>query len=131
MEGTCPRGVTPALFLSPIHTHFLFFFFFNDAAPPETYPLPLPDALPILERAGAGIDLGAADGLGAETVGAALARAARTRRALAPAGRRLVDGRGAERVARHLEEALREDRKSTRLNSSHLVISYAVFCLKK
>src|SRR2546426_2373548 len=26
---------------------------------------------------------------------------------------------------------LRRDRKSTRLNSSHLVISYAVFCLKK
>src|SRR5256885_8093881 len=26
---------------------------------------------------------------------------------------------------------LMEDRKSTRLNSSHLVISYAVFCLKK
>src|SRR5256885_16760559 len=26
---------------------------------------------------------------------------------------------------------MREDRKSTRLNSSHLVISYAVFCLKK
>src|SRR2546426_2454195 len=26
---------------------------------------------------------------------------------------------------------LRSDRKSTRLNSSHLVISYAVFCLKK
>src|SRR5688500_19732412 len=26
---------------------------------------------------------------------------------------------------------LQEDRKSTRLNSSHLVISYAVFCLKK
>src|SRR5256885_8491821 len=28
-------------------------------------------------------------------------------------------------------ELVREDRKSTRLNSSHLVISYAVFCLKK
>src|SRR2546426_7936474 len=28
-------------------------------------------------------------------------------------------------------EPLRRDRKSTRLNSSHLVISYAVFCLKK
>src|SRR2546426_6720029 len=28
-------------------------------------------------------------------------------------------------------EALVQDRKSTRLNSSHLVISYAVFCLKK
>src|SRR2546426_8328087 len=29
------------------------------------------------------------------------------------------------------EPAGRQDRKSTRLNSSHLVISYAVFCLKK
>src|SRR5205807_6418555 len=28
-----------------------------------------------------------------------------------------------------LQDLLREDRKSTRLNSSHLVISYAVFCL--
>src|SRR5256885_8368425 len=33
---------------------------------------------------------------------------------------------GHDALARHLE-----DRKSTRLNSSHLVISYAVFCLKK
>src|SRR5256885_6123507 len=30
-----------------------------------------------------------------------------------------------------LPPALFRDRKSTRLNSSHLVISYAVFCLKK
>src|SRR5256885_9634777 len=29
------------------------------------------------------------------------------------------------------EERHERDRKSTRLNSSHLVISYAVFCLKK
>src|SRR2546422_3457481 len=29
------------------------------------------------------------------------------------------------------DPALREDRKSTRLNSSHGYISYAVFCLKK
>src|SRR5256885_9573426 len=29
------------------------------------------------------------------------------------------------------QRAERRDRKSTRLNSSHLVISYAVFCLKK
>src|SRR5256885_8914749 len=29
------------------------------------------------------------------------------------------------------ERRVEEDRKSTRLNSSHLVISYAVFCLKK
>src|SRR2546426_8488302 len=36
-------------------------------------------------------------------------------------------------LTRHDEEqaASRRDRKSTRLNSSHLVISYAVFCLKK
>src|SRR5690606_12105355 len=30
-----------------------------------------------------------------------------------------------------LEQLLKEDRKSTRLNSSHVKISYAVFCLKK
>src|SRR5256885_12914216 len=34
-------------------------------------------------------------------------------------------------VVRLREIDLAEDRKSTRLNSSHLVISYAVFCLKK
>src|SRR3989454_6627443 len=32
---------------------------------------------------------------------------------------------------REVHAALAADRKSTRLNSSHLVISYAVFCLKK
>src|SRR5256885_2805151 len=45
-----------------------------------------------------------------------------------------------ERLVEHLDSQLHftpqqkdaaEDRKSTRLNSSHLVISYAVFCLKK
>src|SRR5256885_11574369 len=39
-----------------------------------------------------------------------------------------------ERLDEAIESILagrREDRKSTRLNSSHLVISYAVFCLKK
>src|SRR3989454_12202931 len=36
------------------------------------------------------------------------------------------------RVAEVFQESrARQDRKSTRLNSSHLVISYAVFCLKK
>src|SRR2546426_6485473 len=52
------------------------------------------------------------------------------------AGRRV--GRGMERrergpraVERGVERAVSLDRKSTRLNSSHLVISYAVFCLKK
>src|SRR5690625_6686456 len=32
---------------------------------------------------------------------------------------------------RHAEMAEKKDRKSTRLNSSHVAISYAVFCLKK
>src|SRR5256885_10362928 len=36
-----------------------------------------------------------------------------------------------ERFARNFRIGLFKDRKSTRLNSSHLVISYAGFCLKK
>src|SRR2546426_4562655 len=37
---------------------------------------------------------------------------------------------GTKGLLRHAAQA-QPDRKSTRLNSSHLVISYAVFCLKK
>src|SRR5258708_27405300 len=37
----------------------------------------------------------------------------------------------AQRVAKEDPRAWRRDRKSTRLNSSHQIISYAVFCLKK
>src|SRR5439155_27283635 len=36
-----------------------------------------------------------------------------------------------EQPAREVETAENGDRKSTRLNSSHVAISYAVFCLKK
>src|SRR2546429_4545516 len=39
-------------------------------------------------------------------------------------------GRGRE-VQQERDRRLRQDRKSTRLNSSHGYISYAVFCLKK
>src|SRR5256885_8001881 len=52
--------------------------------------------------------------------------------------RKLCGGNGEFRMAvegvRNTLERMKfhwEDRKSTRLNSSHLVISYAVFCLKK
>src|SRR5262245_65367315 len=42
---------------------------------------------------------------------------------------------GVEQRERHVEDRVKgaqgQDRKSTRLNSSHLGISYAVFCLKK
>src|SRR5690625_7078911 len=39
-----------------------------------------------------------------------------------------------DRIAEHIDNVAKyfaEDRKSTRLNSSHVAISYAVFCLKK
>src|SRR5437588_9387063 len=41
-----------------------------------------------------------------------------------------ASGETAHHPGDHLRRAV-EDRKSTRLNSSHTVISYAVFCLKK
>src|SRR5437763_15407082 len=40
-------------------------------------------------------------------------------------------GQGEQRFAPLLAALRRQDRKSTRLNSSHRCISYAVFCLKK
>src|SRR2546426_8982237 len=50
-----------------------------------------------------------------------------------PGPDRLHDLRHFERFPFHFVQSGgdRADRKSTRLNSSHLVISYAVFCLKK
>src|SRR5256885_3255562 len=43
-----------------------------------------------------------------------------------------VDGQERDRAERvQVRGWVERDRKSTRLNSSHLVISYAVFCLKK
>src|SRR3712207_8611503 len=93
------------------------FFFFNDTATTEIYTLSLHDALPIFELLEDGPDeLLAAPGVDHQR---ALPRGERLRsRGLLP--RRLASG-----LARSL------DRKSTRLNSSHANISYAVFCLKK
>src|SRR2546430_11349009 len=47
--------------------------------------------------------------------------------------RRMIERRvdGVAILTFGMEESLLEDRKSTRLNSSHSQISYAVFCLKK
>src|SRR5256885_10385604 len=66
-------------------------------------------------------------------------RNATTHRAAAPAAwharaaERSADARhdAALGAAQRLSLSSARDRKSTRLNSSHLVISYAVFCLKK
>src|SRR3712207_7975066 len=77
-------------------------FFFNDTATTEIYTLSLHDALPIFARGPNVQDL------------IALTTVAEHRDTQAP---RFV---GQE-----------VDRKSTRLNSSHANISYAVFCLKK
>src|SRR5215469_12741074 len=72
----------------------VYFFFFNDTATTEIYPLSLHDALPSPCR--------------------------RNRRRCRPPPR-----------APACRSPRRPDRKSTRLNSSHVEISYAVFCLKK
>src|SRR5688500_19596545 len=81
----------------------------------RTSTLSLHDALPI----SAGLHLQARAG------------AALTRRRVDLAERRLHGARLRRRQVRPLLAAALQDRKSTRLNSSHLVISYAVFCLKK
>src|SRR5256885_3988398 len=109
----------------PDTLHF-FFFFFNDPAPTEIYTLSLHAALPICDAL--------VDGQGREP--------RRDARGAGPAIRQDRAGGGGEHGARRPLRALRwhglrhhlvddrTDRKSTRLNSSHLVNSYAVFCLK-
>src|SRR5439155_24097851 len=85
--------------------HIIIFFFFNVTPPTEIYTLSLHDALPIF---------------GADRREDLRGRARPSRR------RALHDPR------LRLSGARRDgDRKSTRLNSSHVAISYAVFCLKK
>src|SRR5258707_9231917 len=84
------------------HTNILIvFFFFNDTATTEIYTLSLHDALPISRS-----------------------------RLLRGAGR--CSAAGQQDGGRCGPQAGdKRDRKSTRLNSSHANISYAVFCLKK
>src|SRR5205814_10512130 len=97
----------PSLFLS-------LFLSFNDPAPTEIYTLSLHDALPISGGGGG------------------LRRAGRAAPAFHARPRRRAVG--FHRRRRRSERGMRprlQDRKSTRLNSSHLGISYAVFCLKK
>src|SRR2546427_5001140 len=93
--------------VSPCNSSRIFFFFFNDTATTEIYTLSLHDALPILH--GGGDRRGGGAG---ETSGHGLSDARHGRFPRA----------GGIRWG---------DRKSTRLNSSHSQISYAVFCLKK
>src|SRR2546427_13246592 len=97
-------GLISSLRMLSFSRSYSFFFFFNDTATTEIYPLSLHDALPILDLA-------------------ACARPWRSGTA------------GSQRTPRLAGTAthppVHQDRKSTRLNSSHSQISYAVFCLKK
>src|SRR2546429_6652283 len=102
-----------------------FFFFLNDPAPPEIYPLPLPAALPIPppdER------FARAHRAGARCYGGARHQGNPSHEqpsSVHPCLRRYACN------FRTRRRAASADRKSTRLNSSHGYISYAVFCLKK
>src|SRR5207248_10524800 len=87
-----------------IRVSFFFLFFFNATATTEIYTLSLHDALPI---------------------------SCRSLRLRTPAERSWAAGAALRRLRFRLRAAASGDRKSTRLNSSHRTISYAVFCLKK
>src|SRR5207253_11156369 len=99
------------LYSASLHT---FLFSFNDPAPTDIYTLSLHDALPIchpIRRRGS-------------------VRSKRQRLSRLYEDRICHEWQHAEE---HRGQGRRggRDRKSTRLNSSHVAISYAVFCLKK
>src|SRR5256885_14564487 len=96
-----------------------FFFFFNDTATTEIYTLSLHDALPIYVVP---LMYTSVQNPGPPPV---MIRAEPAAHCSIPNARTTPV---AHRPSRSSSE---RDRKSTRLNSSHLVISYAVFCLKK
>src|SRR2546428_9115799 len=124
LPETCPLVVSLT-----IESRTLAFFFLSDPAPPEISPLPLHAPLPIFWRRR---DRGAVAFPAGRTAGA---RPGATRPATVawsgsppsrsrPTARLRATGRAGRAPGRR-------DRKSTRLNSSHDQISYAVFCLKK
>src|SRR2546421_446424 len=118
------RLPTTSLYISCL----VFCFFFNDTATTEIYTLSLHDALPIFVAAVRSRPLPGALALDVSET-AAVERAFATTRPNVAFLAVNVPG-GVDRCEDHPDEAY-EDRKSTRLNSSHDQISYAVFCLKK
>src|SRR5436853_2396530 len=91
----------------------------------DNFPLSLHDALPILS------DLHWADDIVLERMDELLERVANQPFVLIATARHSLLERWSPKPGRHNAVVLNLDRKSTRLNSSHLGISYAVFCLKK
>src|SRR5258705_6481429 len=115
----------PSFHLDPHLRHSMtsFFFFFNDTATTEIYTLSLHDALPIWEVN--------------QTPGCSSACFLLFERSsfiwLKPNAHSMTATPSTTFQMELLSKSRKhaEDRKSTRLNSSHLGISYAVFCLKK
>src|SRR5207253_4300317 len=103
---SCTHNVYNYIASSPHYTHTPSHFFFNATAPTDIYTLSLHDALPIFFT-----------------------------RPYRPEPRFIFKDRQASDafITRVRERPVSDDRdrKSTRLNSSHVAISYAVFCLKK
>src|SRR5258708_2304085 len=104
----CPPFLLVYSLLSPLAFSF---FFFNDTATTEIYTLSLHDALPISARCW-------------------LSRNAPPAR---ESNARLIASPSPSNDTQRTQPvwSMQSDRKSTRLNSSHQIISYAVFCLKK
>src|SRR5207253_9954160 len=100
-------------------------FFFHDPPTPEIYTLSLHDALPIYANASSVVALFSGTFAGAWAY----------RRNILAVAEFSVLGLFVLSLVGGLIGALlllwTPDRKSTRLNSSHVAISYAVFCLKK
>src|SRR5207302_7103236 len=101
--------------------------FGNAPAPTETYTLSLHDALPIYGSPGSRAQARGEGGAPGSPRQDAQDNRARDQNA----ARRRWKRRGAGEHHRSPARGGRADRKSTRLNSSHVKISYAVFCLKK
>src|SRR2546430_12708298 len=99
---------------APATVVFTLFFFFNDTATTEIYTLSLHDALPIFR-------CGSCAAARSRYLTSICGCAARHRDTISRVRVRLAE----------FSPRMLEDRKSTRLNSSHSQISYAVFCLKK
>src|SRR5256884_2300197 len=117
--------------LTPSPPFFYLFFFFKDTATPEISPLPLHAALPICAAASRALSSGGfprATAAATRTNAAVWASSAEAVPSLI-----LLVSLASSPILSLLQSSIypQLDRKSTRLNSSHGYISYAVFCLKK
>src|SRR5947208_8779633 len=97
----------------------MLFFFFNDPSTTEIYTLSLHDALPISAHARESV------GTLSNPENSAAVTASTCSHKVTPRRSRMPIASGCK------DHPAERDRKSTRLNSSHQIISYAVFCLKK